>query len=82
MSAPADDNNILLRAKRAFWRTLEAHSRDGDEVACLWTKAIVEAFVAMLHDLSPDQAAALLEDFNEAVEGSGFQMVYRSEAVH
>jgi len=73
---------VIARAKRAFWKVLEAHADDKREVANLWTVAMLESFVAILQDMQPGDAAGFVAVFNRALEGTGFTLVHRGEAMH
>jgi len=81
---PEDEEEaaVISRAKRAFWAVLEAHADDKQEVADLWTVAMLEAFVAILRDMQPGDAAGFVSVFNRALEGTGFTLVHRGEAMH
>jgi len=77
-----DEADVISRAKRAFWEVLEAHAADKQEVADLWTMAMLEAFLAILQDMQPSDAAGFVAAFNRTLEGTGFTLVHRSEAIH
>ncbi|MCL2430468.1 MAG: hypothetical protein FWD12_14650 [Alphaproteobacteria bacterium] len=90
MNAPIDalaeddeaEAAVLERAKRAFWAVLEAHAYEQQAIADLWVEAMLGGFLAMLHDLSPGEAAGFVDHFNAALEGTGFTLVHRGEAMH